>query len=64
MNTRGGGGGQVTARYDTRAPIFLYTTHCHDLLYRTVWFHENNHNGIQNRGHCNFNHQGKITQKV
>ena len=43
--------------------IFIHKTHCHDLFYSTVYSHENIPNGIQNRGHCSFNHQGKITQK-
>ena len=38
--------------------------HCHDLFCRTIWFHENNPNGIQNREHCSVNNQGEITQKV
>ena len=47
-----------------RAAIFVYTTHCHNLFYKTVDFHENNSNGIQNREHCRYNFQGEITQKV
>ena len=38
-------------------------THCHNLF----WFHENNHDGIQNREQCSlkFNkRQEEITQKV
>ena len=44
-------------------PYFIHKTHCHN-FYRTVQSHEIIPNGIQNRGHCRFNHQGKITQKV
>ena len=29
-----------------------------------IQYHENIPNGIPNRGHCSFNHQRKITQKV
>ena len=47
-----------------RAPYFLYTTNCHDLFYRTIQFHDNNPDGIQNREHCSLNNQGEITQKV
>ena len=47
-----------------RAIILLYTTHCHVLFYRTVYFHENNPESIQNRELCKLNNQGEITQKV
>ena len=52
----------VTGGMNMRAAILCI--HCHDLFYRTVWFHENNSNGFQNREHCSFNDQGKITEKV
>ena len=52
----GGGGGGIWAQEqpDTLAWPLLQN--------RIVY--ENVPNGIQNRGHCSFNHQGKITQKV
>ena len=56
----GGGGGGEGSGYEHKATIVL---HCHDLLYRTVWSHENIPNGIQNKGHCSFNHQGKIIRR-
>ena len=58
------GGGEVQVVWTWRLPYFLYTTHCHDLFYKTIQFHENNPDGIQNREHCSFNNQGKLTQKV
>ena len=47
-----------------RPANFIYMTHCHDLFYRAVKFHENNPDSIQNREHCSLKNQGEITQQV
>ena len=68
----GGGGGEGEGeggvggrRIGTQEPpYFLYKAHWHDLFYKTVLSHENIPNGIENRGHCSFSPQGKITQKI
>ena len=57
--------GDGTGGMDMRAAIFLYTTHCHDLFYRTIQFHENNPGGIQNREHCRgFNSESILARVV
>ena len=48
----GGGGGGYGGLMNMKAAIFFYTTHCHDLFYRTVLFHDINPERIQNREHC------------
>ena len=53
-----------TGGMNIRAAIFLHTTHCQDLFYRVIQFHENNRYGIQNKEHCCLNNQGEVTQKV
>ena len=58
----GGGGGGGGAAMTQEPPYFIHNTYCHNLFYRTS--HENIPYGIQSRGHCSFNNQGKITQKV
>ena len=53
----GGGGEEGIGRgggYEHKSRHILYTRH----IVTT------DTNSIQNRGHCSFNHQGKITQKV
>ena len=49
---------------NTAAIFLFFTQDTLDLFYRTVSSHENIPYGIQNSGHCSFNNQGKITQKV
>ena len=49
---------------DNESRHIFYTTHCHDLFYKTVQFHENNPEGIQNREHCSLNNPGEITMKI
>ena len=46
------------------AAIFFKQDTLSQPFYRTVQFHENNPNGIQNREHCSLNNRGEITQKV
>ena len=46
---------------------FLYVTHCHDLFYITIKYHQNIPNGFQvmeRTRNCIWNDQGEITQKV
>ena len=45
------------------AAIFCIYNKLYDLFYRTVKFHENNPDGIQNREHCSLNNQGELLRK-
>ena len=60
----GRGGGGSYWRYEPESHHIVYTTHCHNLFFKTVKFHKNNLDGIQNRKQCSLNNQGEITQKV
>ena len=57
----GGGGGGGEGGHEHKSHHILYTQ---DTLSQPLLSHENIPIGIQNRGHCSFNHQGKLTQKV
>ena len=55
----GGGGGGVRGGYKHKRPHILYTRH---IVMTSTTEPYTIPNGIQNRGYCSFNRQGKITQ--
>ena len=58
---------EITQKVQKRELLFFYATHCHDLFYITVKYHDYIPKGIkvmERPRNCIWNHQGEITQKV
>ena len=49
--------------WNMRADTFLYTTHCHNLFYRTIQSHEKIPNGIQKKGIVALTIMGRLLRK-
>ena len=59
--------GEITQKVWKWELSFLYVTHCHDLFYITVKYHDyipNSFQVMERTQNCIWNHQGEITQKV
>ena len=59
--------GEITQKVWQRGLPFLYVTHCHDLFYITIKYHQNILNCFQfmhRTQNCIWNDRGEITQKV
>ena len=60
----GGGGGSYGSYGKYESYLCIHDSLTRPFLQRTVYFHENNPDGIQNREHRSLNNQGEITHKV
>ena len=59
--------GEITQKVGQQELPCLYATHCHDLFYITIKYHQNISNSFQameRTQNCIWNHQGGLTQKV